>query len=210
MECGYVEVEIGMPLARKTLNALLLVVPDTCYGKTVPVILGTNILCLIMQELQQEHGIRYAQTCNLGTPWQITFKCINVREREARKVNGKLCILKSAMKDKVVIPSNTCQVIKCKLDKRNHQVSCLGIVQPLKDYILPADVEVAPALLRYDDDIEIACVTVSNLTSTTVVVPPSSTICQLQSCDIQTEMADYVPEVSKQDGFINKSSIPAG
>ena len=44
---GYIEVDVGVPGLCNPISCLLLVVPDTRYAKTVPIILGTNVLNLV-------------------------------------------------------------------------------------------------------------------------------------------------------------------
>ena len=108
---GYIELQVGTRHLDHTVDGLFLVVPDTRYGKQVPVILGTNVLNLIMAALQQAHGVRYAQTCGLESSWLVTFRCLNFQQRALQRDNGKLCVLKSVSNTKIVIPSNRCQMV---------------------------------------------------------------------------------------------------
>ena len=56
---GYIEVDLIVPGITNPVSCLMLVVPDTRYAQKVPVILGTNVLELMMNTVEQEHGVRY-------------------------------------------------------------------------------------------------------------------------------------------------------
>ena len=74
-------------------------------------------------------------------------------------------------------------MVKGLLDKKVICQSCLAVVQPLKSSVLPADVEVAPYLYRYDVTDDTVTVKLSNMTSSTISVSPKSVIGQLQLCE---------------------------
>jgi hypothetical protein len=71
---GYIEVEVTVPqLSIKPVNCIMLVVPDTNYAQTVPVILGTNILDLIMHSVQDKCGTRFSRQQNYLIPGSSLF-----------------------------------------------------------------------------------------------------------------------------------------
>ena len=127
---GYIEVSLNIPKVKEPLPCLLLVVPDTRYGQNVPVVLGTNVLSTIMDILQQEYGVRYQQTANLGDSWHLAFRCINLQNKKTEKSRGMLSIVKSAETFKLVIPSNSTVTLKGKLDKMIQHRACSAITQP--------------------------------------------------------------------------------
>ena len=49
----------------KSYPALLLVVDDTDYHRTVPVLLGTNVLKTLLEDIQSCHGVRFLQEAQL-------------------------------------------------------------------------------------------------------------------------------------------------
>ena len=179
---GYVELDLKVPEVDESLTSLFLVVPDTKYGQNVPVILGTNILCPVMDQMKEHLGDRYLQKANLTTPWQLAFRAINVETRALRRLDGRLSIIKLAQTSQVLIPSNKTVMVTGKLDKKS-QAHGLGIVQPLDSSVLSADVEVAPFLVSFDPSTESIPICISNMTSRTISLSPSSILCQLQTCD---------------------------
>ena len=53
----------------KQHSCLFLIVNDTDYHRNVPVLLGTNILNSVMEEIKEDHGDRFLQTSKLHEPW---------------------------------------------------------------------------------------------------------------------------------------------
>ena len=117
---GYVSMSLEIPDMNSNSmghQCLLLVTPDTKYSEHVPVLLGTNVLCSVMEECQQHYGVRYLQSTNIKAPWQLTFKCINQQDKQLQKMDGNLAVLKSALLHNVSLPTNTSKTISCFLDK---------------------------------------------------------------------------------------------
>ena len=80
---GYIEADIKTPGNSNIITrTIMLVTPDSHYSRQVPVLLGTNILHSMIEQLKEEHGARYLQTANLTTPWFMTMRCLTLREKE--------------------------------------------------------------------------------------------------------------------------------
>ena len=70
---GYIEVNINTPGSTNNFNTyLVFVVPDSNYNQHIPLLIGTNILNTILQDLHQLHGDNYLQNADLMTPWYLT------------------------------------------------------------------------------------------------------------------------------------------
>ena len=191
----YIETEVTVPGLLNNVNCLMLIVPDTRYAKRVPVILGTNVLTPVMETARSEFGIKFQQKANLSGSWHLVFRCMCIQHREAQRANGRLCIVKSAVTHRVVIPSNSTVTPDGKFDKMLTMPSCLCVMQHYDDSTLPADVDVTPALVNYDHHDTSIPVQVSNLTTSPVVISPNSVICQLQACDLDMEMESMRQEL---------------
>ena len=87
---GYIEADIIVPGLLDMVSCLLLVVPDTDYGKRVPIILGTNVLGLVKDRMEHKYGTRYQQTVHTPKAWYFTFRCMKVQSRLVEKANGNL------------------------------------------------------------------------------------------------------------------------
>ena len=49
---GFIEAELEIPTIRHKVNAILLVIPESNYNNSVPLLLGTNVLGVIMEILR--------------------------------------------------------------------------------------------------------------------------------------------------------------
>jgi hypothetical protein len=59
---------INTPGSTNIFNTyLVLVVPDSNYNQHIPLLIGTNILNTILQDLHQLHGDKYLQNADLTT-----------------------------------------------------------------------------------------------------------------------------------------------
>lgn len=73
---GYIEIDVqstGVPHG-ETQACILLVVPDTDYNQTVPVLLGTNVLSEFLDKCKGKTGVNFLQKAALHTPWYIAFR----------------------------------------------------------------------------------------------------------------------------------------
>lgn len=73
--------------SEKEHTGLFLIVVDTDYHSTVPILIETNILKALMEDTKADFGKRFLQKANLRTNWYIAFRCINLREKDLRNRN---------------------------------------------------------------------------------------------------------------------------
>ena len=72
---GYIESNLaidGIAAVKGIDNSIFLVVPDSRYNTSVPILLGTNILTELMSMTSSSHGTRFLQS-NITTPWNYYF-----------------------------------------------------------------------------------------------------------------------------------------
>ena len=187
----------------------MLVVPNTRYAVHVPVIIGTNVLDLIMKNMENRYGTRYQQTINLPDSWNLAFRCMKIQSREAEKAKGRLCIVKSALSHKLVIPSNNTVLVEGKIDKSLIKSDCIGITQPLTDSTLPEGVGVTPMLVNLRSTDSPITVQISNLTPGPIVISPSCVICQVQSCQIESDIPaeNKVSDIELNDSVLDQLDL---
>ena len=121
---GYITVDLELPgtsTSNRPQHCLLLVVPDSTYNSSVPLLIGTNVLMVAMDDVKQRFGVRFLQEAELFTPWYLTFRCLLLREKELHKRSYKLAVIKCAEKKSIRVPPNGCH------DTRIH---CSGIAIP--------------------------------------------------------------------------------
>ena len=126
---GYVETNIAIPGLLEEMSCRMLIVPDTRYAQRVPVILGTNILKSVMDKPKQDHGVRYLQKLDLHGSWHLAFKCLCIQHHKVERSKCRLCVMKSAVAHKVVIPVNGTVTISGKMDKQVYLPPCIGITE---------------------------------------------------------------------------------
>jgi dUTPase len=185
---GYIEVKLAVPVLRiEPVSCLLLVTPNTNYSLDVPVILGTNILERVLQRLEYQCGTRFQQTSQLPDAWYFTFRCMKVQVREVHRSSGRIAVIKSAIASKLLIPSNTTIMVDGRLDKQLKSGSSFGLTQTWSESSLPSGISITPALVDVQSHGPIS-VELSNLSSNPIVVSPGSVICQVQACELVSEL----------------------
>ena len=206
---GYVSMVLEIPEMNPVKHqCLLLVTPDTNFSENVPVLLGTNILCTVMEECQQKYGVRYLQSANITVPWQLTFSCINQQNHQLQKMDGNLAVLKSAQLHNVAIPSNNSTTISCFLDKEIGYHTCLAFTQSLTEISHPPGLEIMPMLLNYSPgSSSLVSVRMSNLSNNTINIQPSSVVCGLQICSVLDEIPGESSELYNGSTDVNKHNF---
>ena len=72
---GYVEVDVEAPdISSGKIPALFLVVPHLKYHDSVPGLLGTNLLHLLLEGSKRVQG-SFMQRVSTSTPWWLTYRC---------------------------------------------------------------------------------------------------------------------------------------
>lgn len=193
---GYISVSIkpyGTP--HHVLDeCLLLIVPKSNYNARVPVLIGTNIISRLIDLTRDEFGTRYLQDANLHTPWYLAFRCLALRQRELCRHSNRLCIIKSAATERLIIPPNGRVTVDGYMDKKLPYHKVLAMLQPTGKSIIHTDLDITPSLQLYDyQSSDIVPVEICNVTTRTVAVPPRAVLCELQPVQILNTM---IPEDS--------------
>ena len=194
---GYVTLEItsaGIP-SDNIQECIFLVVPETDYNKTVPVLIGTNILDELLLHCKSKIGENFLQNAALHTSWYLAFRSIFIRERELRRNKNRLALIRSAEQKQITIPPNSSITIKGITAKEiDHQETCAMIVET-EDSVLPSDFDLTPAVITYNFGKNgLIDVQITNVTTSTFNIPPRAIICELQPVTV-----DMTYQVSSTD-----------
>lgn len=185
---GYIEAEIIVPGLQndRVYPCLFLIVQDTNYHQSVPILLGTNILKTLLEDTKEIHGERYLQKANLHTPWFLAFQCLSKREKELRRNGYKLGIVKSAEEAKITIPPNSQKTVMGYVDKQmRYQESC-AMLQASDESRIPKDLDIVPTIINYKYGRKDAVpVHICNITTSTVTISPREILCELQAVNIE-------------------------
>lgn len=74
--------DIGIADSPQTIKCLFLIVNYTKYHESVPILIGTNILSVLLSETKQKYGVQFLQKVKVHTPWFIAFRCMTLSDRE--------------------------------------------------------------------------------------------------------------------------------
>nr|ATA66765.1 Pol [Haliotis discus hannai] len=167
-------------------TCLFLVVPDSQYNMTVPILLGTNYLIPVLESCREAVGPNFLQHSKMHTPWYLAFRCIVLQDKELIRNDGKLGLMRSCETSRLVVPPNTTVTVRTSIYKELPYRDTCVIIQPTKRASISPGLEIAPALFRYQHKKTVQVpVQLSNLTNQTVVVSPKSIICEIQPVQIE-------------------------
>jgi len=204
---GYIEVNINTPGSTNNFNTyLVLVVPDSNYNQHIPLLIGTNVLNTILQDLHQLHGDKYLQNADLTTPWYLTLRCITLQEKELKKNKNRLALVKNAELNKITIPPNTVMEIQGYCDKETQYRNTSAIHHASDLAFEPIDLDVEPRLHQFNfKNNGHITIQLSNVTTRTITIPPKAVICELQPVTIQPKPSQENQPV--ETSFLDKVEI---
>ena len=170
---GYAEVDLVLPKQSKLHHCIVPVTPDSRYNHDVPLLLGTHILCNILASLKDDYGAKCLQVSDLTTPWFLTFRCLQVQEKELRKNSNSLGIIRNGEAKSIIIPPisyiTLTECVDKELPYKNTPVMLhtSPLARDSKDF------DAEPTLFDYHHQHNgPVMVRVSNITTRTINIPP--------------------------------------
>ena len=187
---GYIEAAIdsaGVPSTSDESPCFpILVVPDRNYNKGVPLLIGTNVLQHLLSDVKGRFGERFLQQADLHTPWFLAFRSLTLREKELNRNNHRLGLVKCAAVQSITIPPNTSVTVPGFIDKALPYEPTPVILHPTVGSIIPRDLEITPAVTDYTYPAKnIVEVSIDNVTTRTVHIPPRALLCEIQPVSIE-------------------------
>ncbi|XP_076083902.1 uncharacterized protein LOC143054750 [Mytilus galloprovincialis] len=205
---GYITASIELPGAATNGSrhrCLFLVVPDSNYNREVPLLLGTNILKEIMEDVKLRFGSKFLQDVNLHTNWYFTFRCLLLREKELQKRSNRLGLVKSAEGKTIKILPNRDVIIQGYTDHELPYHTVCAMLQPTEKADIPTDLDVAPTLLSYSyRNNGTIPVHISNVTTRTVTISPNAILCEIQPVSV----ADIEIDAELEDDPTHQVTMP--
>ena len=150
-----------------------------------------------MESCKQKSGKQFLQRAKLSTSWMLSFRCMCLEEREIARSNGRLAIVKFAGIDTLKIPANGAVMIPGFLSDKVKHGSSFAMMHPTDKTVLPEGVEVMPTLHYYDNKAEVH-VEISNPTRNTVLVQPSSVLCEVQQVEVVEDSAEAQDKLKEE------------
>ena len=205
---GYIEVNINTPGRTNNFNTyLVLVVPDSNYNQHIPLLIGTNVLNTILQDLHQLHGDKYLQNADLTTPWYLILRCIALHEKELKKNKNRLALVKNVELNKITIPPNTVMEIQGGYFDKETQYHNTSAIHYASDVAFePIDLDVEPRLHQFNfKNNGHITIQLPNVTTRTITIPPKAVVCELQPVTIQPKPSQENQPV--ETSFLDREEI---
>ena len=189
------------------VECLFLVVHNTAYHSSVPVLIGTNILSVLLSHTQQTFGVRFLQKAHLQTPWYLAFRCMSLREKELTQRANVLALVRSAEHGNVTIPPNGNVVVNGYIHNAVPYQPVCAMLQPTKNSHIPYDLDIEPAIISYDSaTCDTVPVHICNVTTRTVTIYPHALLCELHPVTIQSFPAASIS--AELPDALDKINIP--
>ena len=203
---GYTEIEIQLPGQEQKNQCITLVTPNSRYNHHVPVLLGTNALTTVLESMKGKYGDRFLQNSKITTSWYLSLRCIILREKELKKNNNRLAIVKNAEVKKIIVPPNSTVMILRYVDKEIPYQTTPAMLHssPLaKDF---EDFDVEPSLITYQHKQHGHInVRLSNTTTRTISIPPKAVVCEIQPVILEEQ--PEIPTESETTKIMNQIKI---
>lgn len=209
---GFIEAEIefsGTGLhekKNKLVMCIFLVVPPSPYNTTVPVLIGTNVLAVLMTKVQERHGTSFLQSAKLITPLYLAFRCMIFREKELERHNDRLAIVRCAGVKPVTILPNSDVVVEGYTDKRLAYPRVCALLQSTSGSSIPDDLDIVPSIVPYcHDQRSPVQVHISNMSTRTVTIQPKALLCEMHP--VSVEDMDQLEDPINREDVLSKVEI---
>ena len=183
---GFTAAEIALSESCCVNSCLLLVVPDSA-NQSFPVLLGTNILDILLQNAPSSGTL------------DLVANTLNQRRGQLAKLNGSIGTLHVCETDKIQIMANSVARVPVKVHCLMDHPSTHVIVEDSSSSSI-GDLKISPTLHIFDRDItKNYTISVTNPTASTVTIEPGALIAQISPVILtnNSESTDSIlPEIS--------------
>ena len=174
------DVEVSGMADLGPLPTILLVVSNSNYNKRVPVLLGTNFLCPLLEQCRNTLGHQFSQKILVPSPVDLSFRCISQCAKDLSRSGGRIAHIQNDTLQNVFISPNCSIMLKGRLTKKIIPISCLAMIHNTDGSYLPEGVEISPCLVNVESDTTMVSMELSNHTDQRVILPPSCLLAELQ------------------------------
>jgi len=176
--------------------------------------LGTNIISSLLEKCKDSFGQQFLQKAKLKTPWYLSFRTIVLRDKELKKNNDRIAILRSAIPCKIMLQPNSRVDIQATTDRVLKVPRTTAMLHETKESNIPSFIDVTPGIVDFEYGKHNYVVTLSNLTTETVTVSPKAILCELQPVTItddtlqrkEAELAEIELD-KKRDKIIDEMKV---
>lgn len=197
---GFVRVDASFPVPiDASIEALLLVVPDTAYTSRVPVLVGTNILNLVFDTGSLEAG----SSNDVPLAWKLASRCLV----KHKGLSDNIGLVKSTKC--ITIPPSCRTVIHGLSRTPVTSMRASVVTEEGSKSKLPGGLVIVPCYMKMnlDSSTHRVPLRVMNLSSKPVTIPGNSTIGELHMADSVPEDADSPCDSSADSSSSSPSEV---
>lgn len=175
---GYIQAHITFPqnMAGKEqqLAVLVLVVPECHFNSEIPLLIGTNALLRLHEQLVEQDGPEFI--CKLRSK-QFAMILQHVAQAQRNDAHSYPVMLHSKKPVMILANQKTCLMGNVRLRKRDQNTSF--VLEPHEQYRLPGGLLIEPVLVEVPSKASIKVpVIVRNVSEHDVILQPSSVVAQ--------------------------------
>jgi hypothetical protein len=179
---GYIESSFQIYGSNNSENSYpFLIVPDTIYNSSTPVLVGTNILKPIRDDLIRSLGVQFIQKSDLPISLQVALRTIVIQERHMRRSNGVFGVVK--MDSVTVVPGQKSMFVEGFTRLTIPVSSRVAYLQPVSN--LPAGIEITPGLVSMDNNMHKVNFEICNHSSQPIRLQSGAIVCELQETSVE-------------------------
>ena len=172
---GYCELTVEDSARKSSVTAPLLITPDTCYSRRVPVIIGTNILHRWMGQ--------DTDNSNTSSSLSMAYRVIKKREQHLEKSGG---IYGTAYLHRtIVLEPGDVSVLDADIRLTVPTPRSVALIESAGG--CPSSAIVTPGLIDIDDDLKLVPVEVVNTSDAKVVLKEGTKLCHLHSATLVSD-----------------------
>lgn len=183
---GYVEIDLSLPINRhfqKLGSFPILVVPETSYKRDVPVLVGTNVLKVCQNILQQDFGEQYLQKTLLPTSIQLAVQAIRLKQRHLFKSNGTYAPVR--VPTTLSIGPDESHIVNCSVRVLVPIGPCVSLVEGSEK--LSSGIFITPGLVQIDDSTKYVPVEITNTNSHPVLLQQHIVVASLKEVKVEPQ-----------------------
>jgi hypothetical protein len=178
---GYIEVSFSFQnISEGNADYPFLIVPDTSFNRTTPILIGTNILKPVRQDLYEHHGEKFQQKVSIPNSLQVALNTIGVQERHLRRSKGVFGVVK--MGSCIAIPGKTSTVVDGFTRLTIPVTSRIAYLQPLSN--LPESLEITSGLVGIENGMKNVSFEVHNYSDKPCMLQSGCMVCELHEARI--------------------------
>ena len=194
---GYIEVQISFPFkfghSPAKYWALTLVVPDTSYHATAPLLVGTNVLAQCRSQCFRAYGTRFHQKVTIPNAMRLALQSMTATNKWKQRKLGEVW---AAGNQVVTIDPNASAVINGFIKVHPQAPKLLVAIEPSEKTNLPRHLELLPTVFTLDQHVTQGHVpvTVRNISRHPITIQPKTVLCKLAHVDSISPISNSQPQ----------------